>query len=156
MSSFCRWPSRFPTVRDCENRSFCYGHDLPDRYCIIINNTASVFQQSHAPVLRIGIFVAYLRLVDERTEKVSAVSWTAKKTNEWVLNNTGVKRGLLDTVKARKLAYYGHTMRKRGSRLKKEIMLGTQTSKATHGLDGQQDVDETLRGRVNQNDRGQG
>jgi len=40
------------------------------------------------------------------------VSWTAKKTNEWVLNKTGVKRELLDTVKARKLAYCGHTMRK--------------------------------------------
>ena len=33
----------------------------------------------------------------------------------------------------------------------------TQARKATHGLDGQsQDVDRTLRGRVNQNDRGQG
>ena len=32
----------------------------------------------------------------------------------------------------------------------------TQAMKATHGLDGQhQDVDRTLRGRVNQNDRGQ-
>jgi len=29
------------------------------------------------------------------------VSWTAKKTNEWVLNKAGVKRKLLDTVKAR-------------------------------------------------------
>jgi len=38
------------------------------------------------------------------------VSWTAKKTNEWVLNTTGVKRQLLDTVKARKLAYYSHTV----------------------------------------------
>jgi len=28
--------------------------------------------------------------------------------------------------------------------------------KATHGLDGQQDVDRTLRGRVSPNDRGQG
>ena len=28
------------------------------------------------------------------------VSWTAKKTNEWVLNKAGVKRELLDTVKA--------------------------------------------------------
>ena len=37
--------------------------------------------------------------------------WTAKKTNEWVLNKAGVKRELLDTVKARKLAYYGHTTR---------------------------------------------
>jgi len=26
------------------------------------------------------------------------VSWTAKKTNEWVLNEAGVKRELLDTV----------------------------------------------------------
>jgi len=30
------------------------------------------------------------------------VSWTAKKTDEWVLK-AGVKRELLDTVKARKL-----------------------------------------------------
>jgi len=42
--------------------------------------------------------------------KILWVSWTAKKTNEWVLNRTGVKRELLDTVKARKLAYYGHTV----------------------------------------------
>ena len=33
-------------------------------------------------------------------------------TNEWVLNNAGLKRELLDTVKARKLAYYGHTLEK--------------------------------------------
>jgi len=32
---------------------------------------------------------------------------------------------LLDTVKARKLAYCGHTMRKQGSCLEKEIMQGT-------------------------------
>ena len=33
----------------------------------------------------------------------------------------------------------------------------TKAGKATHGLDGQhQDVDRTLCGRVNQNDRGQG
>jgi len=31
--------------------------------------------------------------------------WTAKKTNAWVLNKAGVKRELLDTVKARKLAW---------------------------------------------------
>ena len=53
------------------------------------------------------------------------VSWTAKKTNEWVLNKAGVKRKLLDTVKARKLAYYGHTNRKQGSCREKEIMQGT-------------------------------
>jgi len=32
---------------------------------------------------------------------------------------------LLDTVKARKLAYYGHIMRKQGNCLEKEIMQGT-------------------------------
>jgi len=54
------------------------------------------------------------------------VSWTVKKTNEWVLNKAGVKRELLDTVKARKLAYYGHTTRKQlGSCLKNEIMQET-------------------------------
>ena len=47
--------------------------------------------------------------------RILRVLWTAKKTNEWVLNKAGVKRKLLDTVKARKLAYYGHTMRKQGS-----------------------------------------
>ena len=52
----------------------------------------------------------YMCFVDFK--KALQVSWTAKKTNEWVLNKAGVKRELLDTVKARKLAYYGHTMRK--------------------------------------------
>ena len=54
--------------------------------------------------------------------KILRVSWTAKKTNEWIFNKDGVKRKLLDTVKARKLAYYGHTMRKQGSCLEKEII----------------------------------
>jgi len=45
--------------------------------------------------------------------KILRVSWTAKKTNEWVLNKAGVKRELLHTVKARKLAYCGYIMRKR-------------------------------------------
>jgi len=53
------------------------------------------------------------------------VSWTAKKTNEWVLNKAGVNMELLDTVKARKIAYYGHKMRKQGNCLEKEIMQGT-------------------------------
>jgi len=45
--------------------------------------------------------------------KILRVSWTANKTNEWVLNKAGVKSyELLDTVKARKLAYYGKTIRK--------------------------------------------
>jgi len=65
--------------------------------------------------------------------KILRVSWTAKKTNEWVLNKAGVKRELLDTVKSRKLAYYGHTMRKQGSCLEKEIMQGTMPGARRRG-----------------------
>jgi len=57
--------------------------------------------------------------------RILRVSWAAKKTNEWVLNKAGVKRELLNIVKARKLAYCGHIMRKQGSCLEKEIMQGT-------------------------------
>jgi len=61
------------------------------------------------------------------------VSWTAKKTNESVLNKAGVKRHLLHAFKARKLAYYGHTMRKQGSCLEKEIMQGTMSGAPRRG-----------------------
>ena len=93
--------------------------------------------------------------------KILWVSWTAQKINEGVLNKAGAKRELLDTIKARKLSYYGHTMRKQASYLEKRDNARnnarcTQARKTTHGLDGQhQDVDRTLRGSVNQNDRGQ-
>ena len=43
--------------------------------------------------------------------KILRLLWTPKITNEWVLDKAGV-RELLDTVKARKLAYYDHTTRK--------------------------------------------
>jgi len=65
--------------------------------------------------------------------KILQVLWTTKKTNEWVLNKAGVKRELLDTVKARKLAYCGHTMRKQGSCLDKDIMQGTMPGSHRRG-----------------------
>jgi len=65
--------------------------------------------------------------------RILRVSWTAKKTNKWVLNKARVKRELLDTVKARKLAYYGHTMRKQGSCLEKQIMQGTMSNTRRQG-----------------------
>ena len=92
--------------------------------------------------------------------KTLRVLWTAKKTNEWVLNKAGIKRELLDTVKARKLAYYGHTMRKQGKlpgerNNARNNARCTQARKTTHGLNRQhQVVDRTVCGRVNQNDRG--
>jgi len=65
--------------------------------------------------------------------KILWVSWTAKKTNEWVLNKSGVQGELLDTAKARKLANCGHTMRKQGSCLEKEIMQGTMPGARRRG-----------------------
>jgi len=81
----------------------------------------------------------------------------SNEKTEWVLK-AGATRELLDTIKARKPAHYGRTMRKQGGCLEKEIMQGAryrQPRKTTHSLDGQhQDVDRTPCGRVNQNDRG--
>jgi len=48
--------------------------------------------------------------------KILRVSWTTKKTNELVLNKAGVRKELLKTVKAKKLAYYDQTMRKQGKK----------------------------------------
>ena len=69
----------------------------------------------------------------KRLRKILRVSWTTKETNEWVPNKAGVKRELLDTVKARKLAYYGHTTRKQGCCLEKQIMQGTMSGARRRG-----------------------
>jgi hypothetical protein len=61
------------------------------------------------------------------------VSWTAKKTNEWVLEKAGTERDLLAAVRRRKLAYYGHVMRKTGESLEKEIMQGTMPGSRARG-----------------------
>ena len=44
---------------------------------------------------------------------------------QWVLNKAGVRKKLLQTVKAKKLTYYGHTMTKQGSSPEKDIMQRT-------------------------------
>jgi len=65
--------------------------------------------------------------------KILQVSWTAKKTNEWVLNKAGANRELLDTAKARKLAYCGHTATKQENCLEKEIMQETMPGARRRG-----------------------
>jgi len=52
-------------------------------------------------------------------------SWTAKRTNDWVLEKAEVSRNLLESVKARKLSYFGHAMRNNADSLEKQIMQGT-------------------------------
>ena len=88
-------------------------------------------------------------------ETYGCESWTLRKNEETrlgVFEMKGLRRILLDTVKARKLAYYGHTMSKTrelpGERDNaRNNARCTKARKATHGLDGQhQDVDRTLSG----------
>lgn len=57
--------------------------------------------------------------------QIMRVSWMAKKTNEWVLEQLGTERQMLNDIKTRKLKYFGHVMRKKGECLEKEIMQGT-------------------------------
>ena len=53
-------------------------------------------------------------------KQVLRVSWTAKRTNEWVLETAGVSRSLLASVKEMKAAYYGHILRKKGDCMEKQ------------------------------------
>jgi len=52
---------------------------------------------------------------------VLRVSWTAKTTNEWVLKAAGVERILLTSVKAAKMTYFGHILRKKGTAWKRRL-----------------------------------
>ena len=89
--------------------------------------------------------------------KILRVSWTAKKTNEWVLNKAGVKRHRQSKKASILWSHREETRELPGERDNAmNNARGTQARKTTHGLDGQhQDVDRTLRGRVSQNDRKQ-
>ena len=53
--------------------------------------------------------------------QILRVSWTAKRTNSWVLEQAGVNRSLLANVKSRKLRYFGHMMKDEDKSLEKGI-----------------------------------
>ena len=65
--------------------------------------------------------------------QVLRVSWTAKRTNKWVLETAAVSRSLLASVKEMKLAYYGHVLRKKGDCMEKELIQGTTPGSHTWG-----------------------
>ena len=56
---------------------------------------------------------------------IMRVSWIERRTNEWVMEAAGVQRNLLKTVKERKMIYFGHIMRKKGTCIEKEIIQGS-------------------------------
>jgi len=59
---------------------------------------------------------------------ILCVSWTAKRTNQCVMENAGVSRRLLKAIKKRKLTYFGHIMRKL------DIIMGTLTGKRMNSI----------------------
>jgi hypothetical protein len=55
--------------------------------------------------------------------RILRTCWTEKRTNQWILEKVGVKkRVLLSQITRRKLAFFGHAIRRNG--LEKEIMQG--------------------------------
>lgn len=53
------------------------------------------------------------------------ISWNEHQTNVNVLNNIGNPRSLLNRVIAKQLTYFGHTNRRDGGNLEKQVMFGT-------------------------------
>ena len=51
----------------------------------------------------------------------------------WVLDKAEVSRSLLESVKARKLTYFGHVMRSSSESLEKQIMQGTTPGSQKRG-----------------------
>jgi len=46
----------------------------------------------------------------KRLRQIPRVSWTARKTNEWIMEKDGVQKTFLASVKTKKLRYFGHIM----------------------------------------------
>ena len=61
------------------------------------------------------------------------ISWTERRTNNYVLEQLGVQRSLLATINKRKLSYFGHTCRPSGCDLVRNTMLGIYPAKRKRG-----------------------
>jgi len=66
--------------------------------------------------------------------RILRVTWTAKKTKEWVLEKAGVTRSLLQAVNKRKMSFCRHTLPTNNS-LEKYIIQGTLDGKRTREAD---------------------
>jgi len=61
------------------------------------------------------------------------VSWTAQKTNEEVLKAAEVEIILHASIKVAKMTYFGHSLRKKGNCLEKEITHGATPASRARG-----------------------
>ena len=69
----------------------------------------------------------------KRFRHILRIPWTAKRTNEWVLETSNVNRSLLESIKSRKLKYYGHVLRNKEETLEKDIIQGTVPGRRARG-----------------------
>ena len=65
--------------------------------------------------------------------RILRVPWTAHRTNDSILQETGYKREFLGFIKKRKLTYLGHTLRKKGDNLEKVVVQGSVPGKCGRG-----------------------
>ena len=94
------------------------------------------------PILSYGCESWTLKSTDEDRIKsfemkafrqILRVTWTDKRTNDWVLSKAGTEPFLLQSVNKRKLSYYGHVLWKEGNCTEKEIMQGTTSGQRRRG-----------------------
>ena len=94
------------------------------------------------PIALYGCESWTLKKVDERKleafemkglRMILRVSWTSKRTNDWVSDKAGVDRNILFTVRKRKMEYFGHLMRKEGECLEKQMIQGTLSGSRKRG-----------------------
>ena len=60
------------------------------------------------------------------------VSWKDRRTNEWVLNKMDTRMILTDSIRTRKLQYFGHIMRRENS-IEKQIIQGAVEGRRGRG-----------------------
>ena len=86
--------------------------------------------------------------------KILRVSWAAKKTNEWVLENATGYCQIKETIVLGTCDAETRKQPGKGDHARNNARISCQR-KTTHDLDGQcQDMDRTHTGGVNQEDRG--
>jgi hypothetical protein len=72
------------------------------------------------------------------------IPWTARRTNESVLQELDVSRKLLKSVMERKLSYFGHVMRRSGECLEKMIMQGCIEGRLPRGRPARTWIDDIM------------
>lgn len=97
------WRSPFPSDFACRDM-IAWGKE---EKCDVINSrhrNLDTYKISNTTTWSIWNMDVYRRML--------RISWTGHKTNDEVLNKIKIKRSLISTIRKRKLAYFGHIIRR--------------------------------------------